>query len=63
MQNKTTTYLSLIILILLSNLIAKAQNKMVQKPITIVSQGNFSAGGSVIKSEGVFDPLKPWNVR
>lgn len=62
MTNKTTKYLSLIILILVSNFFVKAQNKVAQKPITIASQGNFSAGGSVIKSEGVFDPLKPWNV-
>jgi len=33
-----------------------------QKPLTILSQGNFSAGGTVAKSEGIFDPLKAWNV-
>lgn len=62
MINKTIKYLSLITLILVSSFFVKAQNKVAQKPITIASQGNFSAGGSVIKSEGVFDPLKPWNV-
>lgn len=29
--------------------------------IVIKEQGAFSAGGKVIKSEGNFDPLKPWN--
>jgi len=33
-----------------------------QKPLTIASQGAFSAGGTIIKSEGVYDPLKAWNV-
>ncbi len=33
-----------------------------QKPLTILSQGTFSAGGKVAKSEGTFDPLKAWNV-
>ncbi len=36
-----------------------AQN---QKPLIIATQGTFSAGGTVIKSEGTFDPLKAWNV-
>ncbi|MCW1962013.1 alpha/beta hydrolase [Chryseobacterium viscerum] len=62
MKNKTKTYLSFIIIILVSNLAAKAQNKAVQTPIIIATQGNFSAGGSVIKSEGLFDSAKPWNV-
>lgn len=29
--------------------------------IVIKEQGAFSAGGKVIKSEGIFNPLKPWN--
>lgn len=33
-----------------------------QKNLVIKKQGTFSAGGTVIKSEGAFDPLKPWNV-
>lgn len=28
--------------------------------LVIKEQGAFSAGGTVIKSEGTFDPLKPW---
>ncbi|MBI1342148.1 MAG: alpha/beta hydrolase [Terrimonas sp.] len=30
--------------------------------IHIQEQGSFSAGGTVVKSEGAFDALKPWNV-
>lgn len=30
-------------------------------PITIQQQGSFSAGGTVKKSEGTFDALKPWH--
>jgi pimeloyl-ACP methyl ester carboxylesterase len=33
-----------------------------QKNFVIKEQGTFSAGGIVIKSEGTFDSLKPWNV-
>lgn len=29
--------------------------------LVIKEQGAFSAGGKVVRSEGVFDPLKPWN--
>jgi pimeloyl-ACP methyl ester carboxylesterase len=31
--------------------------------LLIEKQGAFSAGGTVVKSEGVFDALKPWNVQ
>jgi len=31
--------------------------------LIIKEQGAFSAGGTVVKSEGTFDPLKPWNVQ
>ncbi len=29
--------------------------------LMIKEQGTFSAGGNIITSKGVFDPLKPWN--
>ncbi|GAA5101656.1 alpha/beta fold hydrolase [Chryseobacterium ginsengisoli] len=32
-----------------------------QPPLIIEKQGTFSAGGTVIKSDGTFDALKPWN--
>ena len=28
--------------------------------LVIKEQGAFSAGGTIVKSEGIFDPLKPW---
>jgi pimeloyl-ACP methyl ester carboxylesterase len=31
--------------------------------LQIQKQGSFSAGGIVVKSDGVFDALKPWNVQ
>lgn len=31
-----------------------------KKLLIIKEQGNFSAGGTVVTSEGTFDPLKPW---
>jgi pimeloyl-ACP methyl ester carboxylesterase len=40
----------------------QAQKTTSQKPLVIQQQGAFSAGGTVARSEGVFDPLKPWNV-
>jgi len=39
---------------------AFAQKTKKQKPLVIEVQGAFSAGGTVTKSEGTFDPLKPW---
>jgi len=30
--------------------------------LVIKEQGTFSAGGKVVKSDGLFDALKPWNV-
>ncbi|REA55514.1 alpha/beta hydrolase [Dyadobacter luteus] len=40
----------------------RAQKITGHKPLLIQQQGTFSAGGTVVKSDGVFDPLKPWNV-
>lgn len=50
--------LSLIIIAALSCAITK-QNKN-GKYLIIKEQGTFSAGGIVVQSDGVFDPLKPW---
>lgn len=40
----------------------KAQKAKNDKPLIIQQQGTFSAGGTVVKSEGTFDALKAWNV-
>lgn len=39
-----------------------ASNTNQQNMITLKEQGAFSAGGTVVKSDGSFDALKPWNV-
>lgn len=46
-------------LLILSSCCQK-QTETNDKTLTIVEQGNFSAGGTVVTSEGTFDPLKPW---
>lgn len=61
MKNKILKYGAFFSLMLIISPTLKAQNKIKQAPITIAEQGNFSAGGTVIKSEGTFDSLKPWN--
>lgn len=38
----------------------KKQTEEKHKLLIIKEQGAFSAGGTVITSEGTFDPLKPW---
>lgn len=45
-----------------SALSVQAQKVQHTKPMVIQEQGAFSAGGTVVKSDGIFDPLKPWNV-
>lgn len=59
MQTKLLTGLIAIIVFPISIFAQKTFN---QKPLIIQSQGAFSAGGNVVKSDGQFDPLKPWNV-
>jgi len=45
------------------SIVSCSSSKNNQSDILIIKrQGAFSAGGTVIKSEGSFDPLKPWNV-
>ncbi|MCO5239673.1 MAG: alpha/beta fold hydrolase [Chitinophagaceae bacterium] len=49
-----------VVVIMLSSCAATKENNC--GSLVIKEQGAFSAGGTVIKSEGTFDPLKPWNV-
>ncbi|MES2652563.1 MAG: alpha/beta fold hydrolase [Bacteroidota bacterium] len=63
MQNKIISYWTSICLLALLSTSLHAQKTNNQKPLLIKEQGAFSAGGIVIKSEGTFDPLKPWNVQ
>lgn len=55
-------YLLIVLAIAVSSCVV-TKNTNQKKMITIKEQGAFSAGGTVVKSEGVFDPLKPWSVQ
>jgi pimeloyl-ACP methyl ester carboxylesterase len=63
MKIELRNYGGAILLLSLSCTSLQAQEKLSQKPLSIATQGAFSAGGTVVKSDGVFDPLKPWNVQ
>lgn len=54
-----TTHTTLLLLLLSFSL--HAQKNKGRKPLAIEEQGAFSAGGTVISSEGTFDPKKPWS--
>lgn len=52
-----------ILLLIVSSFLASSSNAQKvpkQKPLVLREQGSFSAGGTVVKSEGTFDALKPW---
>lgn len=51
----------LIVTVLVISCTASKQNQ--NGHLIIKEQGSFSAGGTVVKSEGTFDALKPWNVQ
>jgi pimeloyl-ACP methyl ester carboxylesterase len=54
-KNKNMKSTATTILVTTTLLLSACNNALVIK-----EQGAFSAGGAVIASEGVFDPLKPW---
>lgn len=56
---KRFNILGISILSLLSGCCQKQTNEN-NRLLVIKEQGTFSAGGTVITSEGAFDPLKPW---
>lgn len=60
MQPYTKFLLAVLVLSTTVPILSHAQKSSKNKPIVIQEQGAFSAGGAVIKSEGNFDPLKPW---
>lgn len=55
-----TVFLMTSVLLLVLAYGQKKDDKFEEKPILIKEQGAFSTGGKIIKSEGVFDPNKPW---
>lgn len=57
---KTGTHLLIVLALGITSCISTKPNQ--GGDLIIKEQGAFSAGGTVIKSEGVFDALKPWNV-
>ena len=64
MKKRMFNYPQSVIIIVVANTIASCaatKNTDHQNMITIKEQGAFSAGGTVVKSDGTFDALKPWN--
>ncbi len=51
----------IVCILIVINHSVNAQKNVKKKPLILKEQGAFSAGGTVVKSEGTFDPLKPWN--
>lgn len=54
-------YILTVVAIIITSCASSKQNQ--NKYLIIKEQGAFSAGGNIVKSEGVFDALKPWNVQ
>ena len=61
MFNNSKSVLMAVVAITLTSC-AVTNNNNQQSMLTIKEQGAFSAGGTVVKSDGTFDALKPWNV-
>src|SRR5690606_10541558 len=54
--------LCILVLIAVTNASCVSAKENQDGHLIIKEQGAFAAGGNVIKSEGTFDALKPWNV-
>jgi pimeloyl-ACP methyl ester carboxylesterase len=54
--------LCILVLVALTNASCVSTKENQDGHLIIKEQGTFAAGGNVIKSEGTFDALKPWNV-
>lgn len=54
-------YLLIVVAVTIASCVSTKQNY--NDNLIIKEQGAFSAGGTVVKSEGTFDALKPWNVQ
>ncbi|HRO45353.1 alpha/beta fold hydrolase [Agriterribacter sp.] len=53
-------YILIVVAVTIASCVSTKQNQ--NSSLIIKEQGAFSAGGTVVKSEGTFDALKPWNV-
>ena len=54
-------YILIVVAIIITSCVSTKHNQ--KNNLIIKEQGAFSAGGTVVNSEGVFDALKPWNVQ
>lgn len=54
---------TVLILSMLAGMNGAMATETQQEPLMIQEQGNFSAGGTVVTSEGEFDPMQPWMVQ
>jgi pimeloyl-ACP methyl ester carboxylesterase len=55
---------SYLFIVVAATLVSCASTRQSQDSnLVIKEQGAFSAGGTVVKSDGAFDALKPWNVQ
>jgi hypothetical protein len=60
-KNRNMKSTATLILVTITLFLSACNNTRKQSGhLVIREQGAFSAGGAVITSEGVFDPLKPW---
>lgn len=57
-MKQLTVFIASILLPL--TIFSQKQTNRSSTPLIIKEQGSFSAGGTVVTSEGTFDPLKPW---
>jgi pimeloyl-ACP methyl ester carboxylesterase len=56
---RSNTYILIVVSVMIASCASSRQNQ--NGNLIIKEQGAFSAGGTVVKSEGTFDALKPWN--
>jgi len=54
-------FILIVLAVTIASCVSTKQNQ--NSHLIIKEQGAFSAGGTVVKSEGTFDALKPWNVQ
>ena len=57
-KNQSFCSLFLMAFYILVSLNTNGQSKTKVKPLILIDQGSFAVGGSVIKNEGTFDPIK-----
>ncbi|HEY0892459.1 MAG TPA: alpha/beta fold hydrolase, partial [Cellvibrio sp.] len=64
MEKVASNFRQMVVAVMVASFItscAVSKNNHNENIISLKGQGAFSAGGTVIKSDGTFDALKPWN--